>query len=365
MNNKNEKNYLNLEVLKKKYPDFQNIRMNAHKNVNINIIRIFILIITLIILFFFYYFQIQNSKYFQKNTKYTKYDIDFNYAAYENNIITTKIIKNSGWLLERRESYFINGIIRKYKPKNFLEIGVYNGGSSILILNAIKDIPGSSLISLDINTQLFDDQTKKTGYRVNQYFPELIKNWKLFTGQQPHKFLIKLNMKFDFVFLDTAHSAPGEILNFIELLPFLNENAIIVLHDILWHFFSKISFYPSNVYLYPLIYGDKILLKNKNGSIGNIGAIFLYSNQEKHYLDYFFLLLSFWEYMPKDNEINDLRIFIKNFYKKDIYLKIFDTAVINNKISIKNHQKYHKNNSYVNKQRNYYKSIVYGNKAYK
>lgn len=200
-----------------------------------------------------------------------------------------------------------------------------------MILNAIKDISDSSLISLDKNTQVYNDQSKKTGYRVNQFFPELTKNWKLYTGQQPHKFLIKLNKKFDFVFLDTAHTAPGEILNFIELLPFLNDNAIFVLHDILWHFSSKKNIYPSNVYLYPVIYGDKVLLKNKDGSIGNIGAIFLYNNQEKHYLDYFFLLFAFWEYMPKDNEINDLRIFIKNYYKKDIYLKIFDTAMIKNK----------------------------------
>jgi len=231
-----------------------------------------------------------------------------------------------------------------------------------LILNALKDIPDSSLISIDRNTQLFNDQTKNTGFRVNKYFPELTKSWKLFTGQLPHKFLTKLNMKFDFVFLDTAHTAPGEILNFIELLPFLNENAIIVLHDILWHFSSKINFYPSNVYLYPVIHGDKVLLKNKDGSLGNIGGIFLYNNQEKYYLDYFFLLLAFWEYMPEDKEINDLRIFIKKFYKKNIYLKIFDTAVINNKISILNHQKYYIENSNISKQHNYYKSIVYGKK---
>ena len=231
-----------------------------------------------------------------------------------------------------------------------------------MILNAIKDIPDSSLISLDLNTQLYYNKTKKTGYRVNQYFPELTKNWKLLVGQQPHKFLIKLNMKFDFVFLDTSHSAPGEILNFIEVLPFLNENAIFVLHDILWHFYSKIKFYPSNVYLYPVIYGDKVLLKSKNGSIENIGAIFLYHNQERYYLDYFLLLLAFWEYIPKDSEINDLRIFIKNFYKKDIYLKIFNIAVRKNKISNKNIQKYYRENSFISKQHKYFKSLVYGEK---
>ena len=169
-------------------------------------------------------------------------------------------------------------------------------------------------------------------------------------------------MKFDFIFLDTAHSASGEMLNFIEILPFLNENAIFVLHDILWHFHSRIKFYPSNIYLFPMIYGDKILLKYKKGIIGNIGAVFLYNNQENHYFDYFVLLLGFWEYMPKDNEINDLRLFIKNYYKKDIYLKIFDTAVIKNKIFITNCQKYYKDITFINKKQEYFKSLVYGKK---
>ena len=223
--------------------------------------------------------------------------------------------------LEGNQPYFINGLIRKFKPKNCLEIGVAKGGSSILISNTKKDIPDSILISLDLNTQLCYNESKKAGYRVNKYFPDLTKNWKLLIGQQPHKFLIKLNMKFDFVFLDTAHSTPGEILNFISTFTILNENVILVLHDILWHFNSQTRFYPSNVYLYPVIYGDKVLLKNEKGSIGNMGAIFLYNNQEKHYFEYFFLLFAFWEYMPKDNEINDLRVFIKTVTKKIFILK--------------------------------------------
>jgi hypothetical protein len=137
------------------------------------------------------------------------------------------------------------------------------------------------------------------------------------------------------------------LLNFIEILTFLNENAIFVLHDILWHFDQKSKLCPSNVYLYPVIYGDKVLLKNEDGSIPNTGAIFLYNNQEKHYLEYFLLLLACWEYIPKDNHINELRKFIKDFYKKGIYLKISYTAVIKNKTRIKNIK--NKENSYFRK----------------
>ena len=44
--------------------------------------------------------------------------------------------------------------------------------------------------------------------------------------------------------------------------------------------------------------------------------------------------------MPTDEQINDLRIFIKTYYKKKIYLKLFDQAVENNRKSIQMNNKY-------------------------
>lgn len=37
------------------------------------------------------------------------------------------------------EYYFINGLIRKYKPKKLLEICVCSGGMPTVVLNAIND----------------------------------------------------------------------------------------------------------------------------------------------------------------------------------------------------------------------------------
>ena len=72
---------------------------------------------------------------------------------------------------------------------------------------------------------------------MEKYFPDLVKNnkWKLYSGEQPHIFLDKLNLKFEFLFLDSAHTAPGELINIIEAFPFLEENAIIVIHDLIYH----------------------------------------------------------------------------------------------------------------------------------
>jgi hypothetical protein len=150
-----------------------------------------------------------------------KYDLNFKYHLYEREMITEKMKNYGGWLLINNEPYFINGIIRKFKPKKCLEIGVDKGGSSIIILNALKDINDSFLVSLD----LFSYNSKGKYYigeNVKKYFPELTNNnkWQLYTGEQPHIFLDKLNLKFDFLFLDTVHITPGELINILFLVKY-------------------------------------------------------------------------------------------------------------------------------------------------
>ena len=180
-------------------------------------------VIIIIITFSLYCIKRVKNALFSKN----EFDVHFQYHNYQREMITNKMKNYSSWQLLPNEPYFINGIIRKYKPKKCLEIGVASGGSSTVILNAIKDINNSFLISLDLNTLLYQNDKFKTGYVVFQYFPELTNKWKLYTGEQPHKFLDKLHIKFDFLFLDTAHFSPGEIINIIEVLPFLEKNAIL------------------------------------------------------------------------------------------------------------------------------------------
>ena len=85
----------------------------------------------------------------------------------------------------------------------------------------------------------------------------------------------------------------------------MSEQAIVIIHDILSHFRHKTKekFFPSCISLFANLFGDKIILSSSNGSFDNIGAVFLYPNQEKFYLNYFLLLLNFWEYIPTENQI--------------------------------------------------------------
>ena len=108
-----------------------------------------------------------------------------------------------------QERKFINGVVRKYKPKKILEVGVYHGGSSSVILNAISDIPESKLYSIDL------DIGEHIGYCVNKYFPNFIKNWRLFKGNIITEFIEEIGNNIEMLIIDTAHFEPGEILDFL------------------------------------------------------------------------------------------------------------------------------------------------------
>ena len=155
---------------------------------NIKIINIFsfLLILILIVLNIFLNKDKPIFYIFKRNF----FDINFEYHNYQKDYINQKMIEKSEWLLSPNDAYFINGLIRKLKPKNCLEVGVARGGSAVIILNAIKDIQDSVLVSMELNDKLFIDKSKETGYTVKEFFPELTKNWKLFTGDQPISFWI-------------------------------------------------------------------------------------------------------------------------------------------------------------------------------
>jgi predicted O-methyltransferase YrrM len=62
------------------------------------------------------------------------------------------------------ERQFLSGLIRRYRPKNLLELGVSAGCSSSAILNTIRDQPTAKLYSIDYHDYWYRDQRKKVGY---------------------------------------------------------------------------------------------------------------------------------------------------------------------------------------------------------
>ena len=241
-------------------------------------------------------------------------------------------IKNKldGALLSTIDMKFINGMIRKYKPKKILEVGVAGGGSSAIILNAIQNIENSHLYSIDKLIRCFRRRNKETGWIVKEKFSNLMNKWTLYTGGITANFIEKIGGDIDFVFLDTFHEAPSEWLDLIQILPFLKKkNAIVMLHDIRFQFYELKFFYSTNDHLFTYLKGEKIMPRVPE-VIPNIGAVFLDNDQEKHYFDYFFALTSRWSYIPDINEWNFIRNFVSKYYSKEL-LEIYDRSYQMNK----------------------------------
>ena len=233
--------------------------------------------------------------------------------------------KLSGALLNINDMQFINGMIRKYKPKKILEVGVASGDSSAIILNAIQDIENSHLYSIDKLINAFNKKNKVIGWIVKERFRNLMNKWTLYTGGITANFIEKIEGDIDFVFIDTVHFAPGEWLDILQILPFLKKkNAIVMLHDIRFQFMVKEVFYSSNDHLFTYLRGEKIMPKVPY-VIPNIGAVLLDDNQEKNYFDYFFALTSTWSYIPDIKEWNFIRNFLSKYYSKEL-IEIYDSS---------------------------------------
>ena len=253
---------------------------------------------------------------------------------YERNILDEVQNKIRGKsIIPINELYFINGLIRKYKPHKIIEIGVCSGGTSAVILNAIKDIKGAKLYSCDLEKKHYLNSSYDIGFVVTNYFPEFLDRWKLFTGNTTSAFIEQIGGDIDFAFIDTAHVMPGEVLNIIEIFPFLKKNAIIAFDDINQNAkeIAKITenFHSCNNLLFSVLRGKKIIfnqIDNTKFDFQKLGAVILDNNQEKYYYEYFYLLTNNWSYMPTQFEIDTIRNLIRKYYHP-FFLSIFDKAV--------------------------------------
>ena len=231
--------------------------------------------------------------------------------------------------MKPNEYYFVNGLIRLYKPKKLLEIGVCSGGMSAAILNSIKDIKGAMLYSCDLEKINYrrNNNSLKVGHFVFSKFTNLLNKWKLYTGNTTSAFIEEIGGNIDFIYIDTSHVFPGEVLNIIEILPFLKRNAIIAFDDIGHQTKENLAkipyFYSCNNILFSVLKGKKVLFRQKKLKQG---AVILESDQERYYFDYFFLLLHNWSYMPNKFELYTIRKLVKKYYSSYL-LSIYDKAI--------------------------------------
>jgi predicted O-methyltransferase YrrM len=227
--------------------------------------------------------------------------------------------------MSQEEKEFLNALILRYKPKNLLELGVSAGGSTVIMLNAIKDIGDAKLSSIDYSKKWYKDSSKDSGWVVGHY-PVIKRKWNLCTGKMAFAFIENIGKNIEFAFIDTVHSLPGEILDILMVLPFLSDNAIVAFHDTNLHTKNKNGKPYANMgggfvnnLLISALFGKKILQGNFDRNkthiyFPNIAAVQLTKDSKEHIFEFFNLLTLKWNYLPNEEELKELAIFYEKYY---------------------------------------------------
>lgn len=250
--------------------------------------------------------------------------------------------------MSNQDRAFLNTLLLRKQPKKVLELGVSMGGSSVVILNAIKNIPGSKLYSCDYNEKHYRIKDKNTGFYVDN-FPALKNNWKLFCGGFALNYLDEIGGDIDFCLIDTVHSNPGEILDILMVLPYLKKDALIVFHDTNLHTRRDVDVDISakqitNNLLMSAVKGDKLIPGNKfNASafghyFPNIGAIQANDDTFNSAYEIFNLLTIRWSYLLNNTDIEQFSKFIQKYYG-EYYVEYFKAVLERQELNFRAQEK--------------------------
>lgn len=231
---------------------------------------------------------------------------------------------------------FLCGLIKKYKPQKIVEVGVSAGGTTAVVLNCVSMLGlDAQLYSLDLSSSFYRDKSRKTGYLVEECKSKLERQvpHALYTGKYAVEYLQEIGGGIDFLILDTVHSLPGELFDFLAFYPFLKRGAVVVLHDIVLNLSrSKPHSFATKVLL-DTIAAEKFY-GMEDDSLLNIGAFAINEDTDKYINNVFSALTLTWKYSPKERELSLYRDFYLKYYD-DESMVLFDVAVRMNQKSLR------------------------------
>lgn len=256
------------------------------------------------------------------------------------------------------ESAFLTGLIKEKRPKKIVEIGVASGYTSSIILNQLnKNNEEFQMFSLDLNELFYRDRREKTGFFVNKVIKELNINPEkhtLLTGKYAVQYAEVIGSGIDFLILDTVHSLPGEVYDFLAFLPLLEIGAVVVLHDTNLHHLYPAKELPNSSYsncaLISAVVGEKFnpIIDNNSFNFSlsndakrnssqkrkpaNIGAIIINLDTHNYIQNVFQLLMLNWAYIPEEIEFKIYRNHLSKNYSKEL-ISLFEASYSTNKFN--------------------------------
>jgi predicted O-methyltransferase YrrM len=240
------------------------------------------------------------------------------------------------------ESSFLAGLIKKFKPKKVVEIGVAAGGTTAIILDSLETYSTNyKFYSLDLSADFYRDKNRRTGFLALQYIektPLLQGSHELITGMYAPESNDYIGDSIDFIIIDTVHALPGEVLDFLAFYPNLSKEALVVLHDITSNHRGDPR--PNRSYatklLFDVIDAKKYMNFDKSEEflLPNIAAFQLNGNTKNSIVNIISSLTITWEYFPEERELEIYNNIITTKYEAFVK-QIWDAVIFQQRSSMR------------------------------
>lgn len=233
------------------------------------------------------------------------------------------------------DSAFLCGMLKTFRPKKILEVGVAGGATTAIILQALEEIGAPyEMHSIDASANFYRDPSKPSGFMATfakeNIFGELRGTHEFHLGKFLPQVIDDIGGDIDCVILDTVHFLPGEVLDFLAVLPYLTDDAIVILHDVMENqrLFIQADQFATTV-LFSAVTAEKFLNFQPDSEFfryPNIAA-FQVNNQTRDNIENVFLTMILrWSYLPSAAELVLYRKHYRRFYPAEL-CEIFQEAI--------------------------------------
>ena len=236
--------------------------------------------------------------------------------------------------MTEHDSAFLCGLLIEYKPEKVLEVGVAAGYTTAIILGCLEKIGQKyQMHSMDYSEHYYRGNGKmQTGFVAGEYIENnRIISHQFHLGGTICDYIDDIGNDIDFLILDTMHSLPGELLDFLVLLPYLRDGAVVCLHDVsLNNRVRGWGFQNATNVLYHSVVGDKLVNwtnENPDARVAypNIAAFRINPDTRKYIENVFLSLTMTWRYIPPCNDLIAYGKRMRESYSWDLY-KVFLNA---------------------------------------
>jgi predicted O-methyltransferase YrrM len=128
--------------------------------------------------------------------------------------------------LSNEERVVLYGLVGGIRPERVLEVGTFQGGSTLIMCAALDDLDAGAITCVDPNPRIAPETWAAIEHRAT-----------VVTGPSPEALAEAREVAggpFDLAFIDGDHSHEGVVRDFEGTLPLLADEAHLLFHDARW-----------------------------------------------------------------------------------------------------------------------------------